>query len=122
MTSRSIFLCLSLALFASSMARADSGDEATITVVDEGATPDDVVKVIDLPDRAASNASKTVGAGAISNGRDKSAESGREFGQQVSEDARSMDLKDLARDEAKQQGKGNSRNDDPGGNRHGPPQ
>lgn len=122
MTSKSIFLCLAVLLFASSMARADSGDEATITVVDEGATPDDVVKVIDLPDRASANASKTTGADATSNGKDKSAEAGREFGQQVSEEARNKDLKDLARDEAKQQGKGNSRNDDPGGSRHGPPQ
>jgi hypothetical protein len=120
-TPTSIFLCLALTVLASSMARADSGDEATITVVDEGATPDDVVKVIELPDRSPSNASKATGADTTNNAKEKSADSGREFGRQVSEEARSQDLKDLARDEAKQQGKNNSHNDDPGGNRQGPP-
>ena len=128
MTPKLISTCLFLAVLTAQVARADAGDEATITVVDEGATPEDVVKVIELPDRAAATAAKATGSESPNN-KDKSGASGRDFGQQVSEEARDKDvdndvdkdLKDLARDEAKHQGKGNSHNDDPGGNRHGPP-
>jgi hypothetical protein len=128
MTPKLISTCLFLAVLTAQVARADVGDEATITVVDEGATPEDVVKVIELPDRAAATAAKATGSESPNN-KDKSGASGRDFGQQVSEEARDKDvekdvdkdLKDLARDEAKHQGKGNSHNDDPGGNRHGPP-
>ena len=128
MTPKLISTCLFLAVLTAQVARADAGDEATITVVDEGATPEDVVKVIELPDRASATAAKATGSESPNN-KDKSGASGRDFGQQVSEEARDKDvdkdvdkdLKDLARDEAKHQGKGNSHNDDPGGNRHGPP-
>jgi hypothetical protein len=132
MTPKLISTCLFLAVLTAQVARADVGDEATITVVDEGATPEDVVKVIELPDRASATAAKATGSESPNN-KDKSGASGRDFGQQVSEEARDKDvekdvdkevdkdLKDLARDEAKHQGKGNSHNDDPGGNRHGPP-
>ena len=132
MTPKLISTCLFLALLTAQVARADAGDEATITVVDEGATPEDVVKVIELPDRASATAAKATGSESPNN-KEKSGASGRDFGQQVSEEARDKDvekdvdkdvdkdLKDLARDEAKHQGKGNSHNDDPGGNRHGPP-
>ena len=132
MTPKLISTCLFLAVLTAQVARADAGDEATITVVDEGATPEDVVKVIELPDRASATAAKATGSESPNN-KEKSGASGRDFGQQVSEEARDKDvekdvdkdvdkdLKDLARDEAKHQGKGNSHNDDPGGNRHGPP-
>jgi len=132
MTPKLISTCLFLAVLTAQVARADVGDEATITVVDEGATPEDVVKVIELPDRAAATEAKATGSESPNN-KEKSGASGRDFGQQVSEEARDKDvekdvdkdvdkdLKDLARDEAKHQGKGNSHNDDPGGNRHGPP-
>ena len=45
-------LVLLLLLAAMPVAHAGPDDEATITVVDEGDTPDDVVKVIELPDQA----------------------------------------------------------------------
>lgn len=97
----------------------DDADEATITVIEDGATPDDVVKVIELPDHAAATAAAKAASGAdtANAAKDKSGESGRDFGQQVSEDARN-NISDEARADAKQQG----RSDNAGGsNRHGPP-
>ena len=91
MTPKLISTCLFLAVLTAQVARADAGDEATITVVDEGATPEDVVKVIELPDRAAATAAKATGSESPNN-KDKSGASGRDFGQQVSEEARDKDV------------------------------
>jgi hypothetical protein len=102
---------------------ADAGedaDEATITVIEDGATPDDVVKVIELPDHASATAAAKSAAGVdtASAAKDKSGETGRDFGQQVSEDARNNNISDEARADAKQQGRSDNAN---GGNRRGPP-
>jgi hypothetical protein len=108
------------------MAFADSDeemDEATITVVDEGSTPEDVVKVIELPDHASATAATKSASGqdTANNAKDKSGESGREFGQQVSADAHSNNMSDQVRADAAQQARGDARSDNAGGNRHGPP-
>lgn len=98
----------------------DDTDEATITVVEDGATPDDVVKVIELPDQASATAAAKAASGidTANAAKDKTGESGRDFGQQVAEDARSKNISDEARADAKQQG----RSDNAGGNnRHAPP-
>jgi hypothetical protein len=125
MTSKHLSILLLLGFVAVvPAAYAAPDDEATITVVDEDATPDDVVRVIELPDRASRSAAANSahGTGTANNAADKSGESGREFGQQTSEDARNRDLKDQAKADARQAGKSDARNDNAGGNRHGPPQ
>ena len=48
-----------LLLAVAPFALADAGDEATITVVDEGDTPEDVVKVIELPEKSVPSAAKS---------------------------------------------------------------
>ena len=102
---------------------ADAGeeaDEATITVIEDGATPDDVVKVIELPDHASATgvAKSASGIDTANAAKDKSGETGRDFGQQVSEEARSNSISDEARADAKQQGRSDSAS---GGSRHAPP-
>jgi hypothetical protein len=104
------------------VAFADAGedaDEATITVIEDGATPDDVVKVIELPDRASATAAAKSASGidTANAAKDKSDETGRDFGQQVSEEARN-NISAEARADAKQQGRSDSAS---GGSRHAPP-
>jgi hypothetical protein len=95
-------------------------DDATITVVAEGDTPDDVVNVIDLPANAAptgpqkSAADKETAKSAKANGND--------FGQQVAEDARSNNRSDQVREDAKEQGRSEARGDNASDKRRGPPQ
>src|SRR5580765_687921 len=48
-----LLLSVALTVAIAPIAQAATNDDATITVVDEGETPDDVVKVIALPERAA---------------------------------------------------------------------
>ena len=98
-------------------------DEATITVVDDGDTPDDVVRVIELPDQAsATGAAKSVsGIDTANSAKDKSGDSSRDFGQQISEDARSKNVSEQIRADAKQQGKSEARGNNAGGNGHAPP-
>jgi hypothetical protein len=104
------------------IARAGLGDEATITVVEEGAAPEDVVKVIELPPPASATAAtkSAFGTDAASSAKDKSAGGGHEFGQEISEDAHSRDMSDQVRSDAREQGKNETRNDNAGSNRHGP--
>jgi hypothetical protein len=98
-------------------------DEATITVVDDGDTPDDVVKVIELPARASASgvAKSASGIDTANSAKDKSGDSSRDFGQQISEDARSKNVSDQVRADAKQQGKSEARGNNAGGNGHAPP-
>lgn len=114
-----LLLGFAIAPVAFADAREDA-DEATITVIDDGATPDDVVKVIELPDHvSATAAAKSAdGVDTANAAKDKSGETGRDFGQQVSEEARNNNISDEARADAKQQGRSDNAN---GGNRHGPP-
>jgi hypothetical protein len=118
-----MLLTLLLGFAIAPAAFADAGedaDEATITVIEDGATPDDVVKVIELPDHASATAATKSASGidAANAAKDKSGETGRDFGQQVSEDARNDNISDEARADAKQQGRSDNAN---GGNRRGPP-
>jgi hypothetical protein len=109
---------LVLAVSIAPIALADSGDEideATITVVDEGSTPEDVVKVIELPDRASATAATKSASGLDT--ANKSGQSGRDLGQQVSEDARNGNLGDQVRADTAQQVRGDSA----AGNRHNTP-
>lgn len=113
-------LLLGLALAPAAFADAgEDADEATITVIEDGATPDDVVKVIELPDHASATAAVKSASGmdTANAARDKSGETGRDFGQQVSEEARN-NISDEARADAKQQGRSDAAS---GGSRHGPP-
>jgi hypothetical protein len=115
-----LLLSVALAVAIAPVAQAATDDEATITVVEEGETPDDVVKVIALPERAATEG-KTKSASGIdtaNSAKDKSG-SGRELGEQVSAEAR--DMADEKRNEAADQARNDARNDNAGGaNRHGP--
>jgi hypothetical protein len=95
-------------------------DDATITVVEEGDTPDDVVNVIDLPASAAPNALQNSAAGQDTANSAK--ENANDFGQQVAEDARGNAVSDQAREDAKQQGRSEARGDNAGDKRRGPPQ
>jgi len=98
-------------------------DEATITVVDDGDTPADVVRVIELPDQASATGAGKSGSGidTAKSAKDKSGDSGRDFGQQVSEDARSKNISDQVRADAKQQGNREARGNNAGGNGHAQP-
>jgi hypothetical protein len=102
-------------------AGAASDDDVTIMVVDESATPDDVVKVIELPAQTSANANAKGGYGETANNASDKSESGRDLGQQISEDARA-NANDQARSDAAQQARNDARNDNAGGtNRHGSP-
>ena len=117
-------LLLGLAIAPVAHANAAAGmDEATITVVDDGDTPDDVVKVIELPARASASgvAKSASGIDTANSAKDKSGDSSRDFGQQISEDARSKNVSDQVRADAKQQGKSEARGNNAGGNGHAPP-
>jgi hypothetical protein len=117
-------LLLGLAIAPVAHADAAAGmDEATITVVDDGDTPDDVVKVIELPARASASgvAKSASGIDTANSAKDKSGDSSRDFGQQISEDARSKNVSDQVRADAKQQGKSEARGNNAGGNGHAPP-
>lgn len=114
-------LLLGIAIAPAAFADAgEAADDATITVIEDGATPDDVVKVIELPDHASATgvAKSASGIDTANAAKDKSGETGRDFGQQVSEDARNNNISDEARADAKQQGRSDSAS---GGSRHGPP-
>lgn len=103
---------------AAAHAEAEDADEATITVVEEGATPDDVVNVIELPDHAAATATDKAAGGLDTANSAK--ENGSDFGKQVSEDARNNRGAQV-REDAQQQAHSDARNDNPGGNRRTPP-
>jgi hypothetical protein len=135
------FLVL-LLLAAVPAAYADAGDEATITVVDEGDTPEDVVRVIELPQKVTATAAKP--ASENSNAKDNNAKDNKENKEQAStettdkagesatdsgtqavqeaKDAKELnkDLKEQAKEEAKQQGKKGAHDDNGGGKGHGP--
>lgn len=86
--------------------------DATITVVDEGATPDDVVKVIELPQPAAATGGdkSSKGGATATAAKDKSGGTGHESGKQVSEEARANNGAQV-REDAKQQAHNDARND-----------
>ena len=115
-----LFLSVALTVAIAPVAQAATDDDATITVVDEGETPDDVVKVIALPEHAAVEG-KTKGASGIdtANGAKDKSGSGRDFGEEKSSEAR--DKADEKHNEAADQARNDARNDNAGnGKGHGP--
>src|SRR5512139_1246008 len=69
-------------------------DEDTVTVVDEGETPEDVANTITLPDAASDVAHERAafGQGVANQAHEQAQELGRDFGQDVSEQARNREL------------------------------
>ena len=105
-------------------ADAPDADDATITVVDDGDTPDDIVRVIELPQRTAPSGNQNA---AQATPGEKAAQgqgtvSGRDFGQQTAEEARGRDNAAQVRAEAKQQSRNEARGDNANDKRRGPPQ
>ena len=97
---------------------ADDMDEATITVVDESETPEDVVKVIALPEQASPTAVEKSASGLETANNAK--ENGSDFGQQVAEDARNDNISDQVREDARAQGRSEARGDNASDKRHTP--
>ena len=84
-----------LILGTGSIAHADRIDsEATITVIEDGETPDDILKVIDVPDHQAAGAQPANASEAAAVAKDE----GRGFGELVSQDARERDRTDVRTD------------------------
>jgi hypothetical protein len=84
---RHFVFAVSLAgLLLSPISYADETTDDTVTVVDESDTPEDVVSHITLPDAASDSGSEhsEFGLGVANQARDL----GRDFGQQISEQAR----------------------------------
>jgi hypothetical protein len=103
---------------------ASTDDEATITVVQEGETPDDVVTVIELPEHAKADARTNGASDADTANKTKDNGSGRDLGQQASADEHGNSA-DKAHgggdDNARNDARNDQRNDNAGGaNRHGP--
>ena len=103
-------------------AGAIDAEDATITVVDDGDTPDDIVRVIELPDHsvAPGNGNAAKGPQNVNAAPGQGIDAGREFGQQTAEEARSRNA-DQVREEARQQGRSEARGDNASDNRRGPP-
>jgi hypothetical protein len=95
MVSKCIVLAFAILIFvAGPVAHADeNGSDATITVIRDGESPDDILKVIDLPDHQAGNAQP-------GNASDTAAvkDDRYDFGQLVSQDARDRARTDLRTD------------------------
>jgi len=129
---RLLFSIILTVAIAPGVRAASADDEATITVVGEGETPDDVVTVIELPDHAkADNKSggATSGGSDSSSARDKAGSAHDAGQQQVSADTRDNNGHGQEDNNGHGQGDDNAhndarndqRNDNAGGaNRHGP--
>ena len=96
------------------LAEEDPGED-TIVVVAVGATPEDIVNVIELPPRASSTAGDH--ATANDNNAHDATEFASEFGKQVAEEAKSKNINKQIRDDLEQ----NARRDARGNNRRDPP-
>jgi len=81
-------------------AEGDGAREDTLVVVEEGASPDDIMNVIDLPFSAAPQAGDHSPAGR-SNAHDAKSY-GKEFGQQMADEAKSKNVGQSIRDEMQQ--------------------
>ena len=105
-------LALVLVLVTAGPARAD--DDDTMMVIDEGATPEDIVRVIELPKFATpkgqEKAKANAGVGQDLGPEDKL--SGKEFGQQIAEEAKSKSQsasEDVRQNEGRDRGRGRGR-------------
>lgn len=99
-------------LLVTAPARAD--DDDTMMVIDEGATPEDIVRVIELPKFAApkgqEKAKPKAGVGQDFGAEDKL--SGKELGQQIAEEAKSKSQsasEDVRQNEGRGRGRGRGR-------------
>ncbi len=94
---------------------ANAADDDTMMVVEEGATPEDIVRVIQLPDRASPAAGKSSAFG-----KDKSNDAkalGKEFGKQMAEEAKSRNAKEKVRDDMRYNARREARGSNGRGNR-----
>lgn len=103
------WLFVLLAVFAiSPPAYAD--DEDTMMVVEEGATPDDIINVIELPDFASSQANASFETA------NQAKALGKEFGQQMAEQAKNNNISEQIRDDIQQNARREARGDNGQGN------
>ena len=92
-------LLMLLAVFALNPA-AHADDDDTMMVVEEGATPEDIVKVIALPEFASPNTQTNA---ALGHGTANQAKAlGKEFGQQMAEEAKNKNISEQVRDDLQQ--------------------
>ena len=110
------YLWLLLAAFAlSSPAHAD--DDDTMIVVEEGATPEDIVNVIELPVFASPKATKNA---AFGHETAKQANAlGNEFGKQMAEEAKNKNISEQIRDDIQQNARREARGNNGQGNGQG---
>lgn len=101
-----------LAVFALS-SPAHANDDDTMTVVEEGATPDDIVKVIELPSFAAPSAQ---GNAAFGQQTANQAKTGKQFGQQMADEAKSNNISEQVRDDILQNARREARSNNGQGN------
>ena len=84
----------------------DDGSEGTMVVVQAGATPEDIVNVIELPvasPSATDHAAKGIGTAG------NASEHGVNFGQQMAEEAKSNNISEQIRDDLQQNARRNAR-------------
>ena len=107
-------LFLLLAAFAlSTPAFAD--DDDTMMVVEEGARPDDIVKIIELPEFASPMAGKNASPGQETANEAKAL--GKAFGQQMAEQAKSNNPSETVRNDIQQNARREARDNNGRGNR-----
>jgi uncharacterized protein YggE len=109
-----LILLLGGTVCSGALAEEDPGED-TIVVVAVGATPEDIVNVIELPLRASSTAADH--ATANDNNANDATEFASEFRKQVAQEAKSKDISTQIRDDLEQ----NARRDARGNNRRDPP-
>jgi hypothetical protein len=118
--SRSRYLLGSLFLaslvWAPSLYADDQHDgEETITVIERGATAEDIVNIIQLPARASAAARENRRRGPAT--AEQARDLGHEFGQQIAEDAKTKGLAEHIRDDIQQNQRRDARGDNGQGNR-----
>lgn len=87
-------LLVLLGSFLNPIAFAD--EEGTISLVDENSTPDQVAGIIELPKSASDTAVENAVSGLTT--ANSARQLGREFGEQMAEDAQGNDISDQIRD------------------------
>jgi len=90
-------------------AASQNSDDDTMTVVEEGAMPDDIVNVIQLPPRASPAAGENVQRGSAN--ADEAVQTGGSFGRQIADEARAKDPGEQIRDDIRQNQRRDARGD-----------
>ncbi len=101
------FVCLCWGTGA--QAASPSSDDDTMMVVQEGAVPDDIVNVIQLPPRASPTARDNVQRGSATS--DAAVQSGESFGQQIADEAKAKNAGEQIRDDIRQNQRRDARGD-----------